>query len=52
MRFLLPIAIALLLVAVAAVSAYVVRRRARRRWATRSLSGGRKALILNLIERR
>lgn len=52
MRFLLPILVAVLLAAVAAVAVYAVRRRARRHWASRSISGGRKALILNLLERR
>jgi hypothetical protein len=38
-------------VAAAAVSYLVLRRRERRHWATRSISGGRKALVLNVFRR-
>jgi hypothetical protein len=39
------------LLAVAVVSVYAYRRRERRLWASRRLSGGRKALVLNLYDR-
>jgi hypothetical protein len=38
--------------AVAAAIALAVKLRERRLWAGRRISGGRKALVLNLIERR
>jgi hypothetical protein len=39
-------------VAVAAAIAFAVKRRERRLWAGRRISGGRKALVLNLLDRR
>jgi cytochrome c-type biogenesis protein CcmH/NrfF len=39
------------LVIAAAVVAFAARRRARQRWANRRISGGRKALVLNLFDR-
>jgi hypothetical protein len=39
------------LVAAAAVYVYVLRRRERRLWASRSIPGGRKALVLNVFTR-
>jgi hypothetical protein len=38
-------------VVVAAAVTYAYRRRERRLWESRRLSGGRKALVLNLIDR-
>ena len=38
-------------VAVAVVVYYALRRRERRQWASRSISGGRKALVLNVFHR-
>ena len=46
MRYLIPF-----VVVVSAAVTYVYRRRERRLWASRRLSGGRKALVLNLIDR-
>lgn len=46
LRYLIPF-----VVVVAAAVTYVYRRRERRLWASRRLSGGRKALVLNLIDR-
>jgi hypothetical protein len=43
---LLPV-VALIIAAVA----FAARRRARRRWTNRRISGGRKALVLNLFDR-
>jgi len=39
------------LVAAVAVYVYVLRRRERRLWASRSIPGGRKALVLNVFTR-
>lgn len=47
MRSLFP----LVLLAVAVVSVYAYRRRERRQWERRRISGGRKALVLNLYDR-
>jgi hypothetical protein len=47
-RSILPI----LLVAAAAVGVFAYKRRERRRWESRKLSGGRKALALWLADRR
>lgn len=47
MRSLLPV----VLLAVAAISVYAYRRRERRQWGRRRISGGRKALVLNLYDR-
>jgi hypothetical protein len=47
LRFFLPVA-----VAVAAVVAYALKRHERRQWESRKISGGRKALVLNLTDRR
>lgn len=41
-----------LVLAAAAVITLAVRRRERRLWAGRRISGGRKALVLNLVDRR
>jgi hypothetical protein len=38
--------------AVAAAVAFTLKRRERRLWAGRRISGGRKALVLNLLDRR
>jgi hypothetical protein len=38
--------------AVAALVTFAVKRRERRLWAARRISGGRKALVLNLLDRR
>jgi hypothetical protein len=38
--------------AAAAAVAFAVKRRERRLWEGRRISGGRKALVLNLIDRR
>ncbi len=46
MRYLIPV-----LAVLAAAATYVYRRHERRVWASRRLSGGRKALVLNLIDR-
>ncbi len=48
MLSLFPVAIAI----VTAVAYYALRRRERRQWASRSISGGRKALVLNVFDRR
>lgn len=48
MRSLFPVVV----LAIAAAAALIVKRRERRLWAGRRISGGRKALVLNLIERR
>jgi hypothetical protein len=48
LRSLFPIAV----LAVAATAAYLLRRRERRQWEERRISGGRKALVLNLLDRR
>jgi cytochrome c-type biogenesis protein CcmH/NrfF len=40
------------LVVLAATVTFVLKRRERRRWANRVISGGRKALVLNLVDRR
>ncbi len=47
MRYLFPVAV----VVVTAV-AYALKRRERREWESRKISGGRKALLLNLVDRR
>ena len=47
MRFFLPVA-----VAVTAAVTYALRRHQRRQWERRKISGGRKALLLNLVDRR
>ena len=39
------------LLAVAAVTFYAYRRRERRLWQSRRISGGRKALVLNIYDR-
>jgi hypothetical protein len=39
-------------VVVASVVAYALKRHERRRWESRKISGGRKALVLNLVDRR
>ena len=46
MRFFLPV------VVVVAVVTYVLKRHERRQWESRKISGGRKALVLNLVDRR
>jgi hypothetical protein len=46
LRLLIPV-----LIAAAAAATYAYRRRERRLWASRRLSGGRKALVLNLLDR-
>lgn len=48
MRSILPV----LLVAAAALGVYAYKRRERRIWASRRISGGRKALALWLADRR
>ncbi len=48
MRSILPV----LLVAAAAVGVYAYRRRERRLWEARRITGGRKALVLWLADRR
>jgi hypothetical protein len=40
-----------LVVVAAAVVTVLVKRRERRRWANRRLTGGRKALVLNIYQR-
>ena len=47
MRFFLPVA-----AAVVAAVAYALKRHERRQWESRKISGGRKALVLNLMDRR
>jgi hypothetical protein len=41
-----------LVLAVAAVITLAVKRRERRLWEARRISGGRKALVQNLVDRR
>ncbi len=41
-----------LVVVVTAAVAFVLKRRERRQWENRRISGGRKALVLNLVNRR
>jgi hypothetical protein len=50
-RLILP-ALLVLVAACAAALLLVLRRRGRRQRANRAISGGRKALVLNLTERR
>ncbi len=47
MRFFLPVAVVL-----AAAVTYALKRHERRQWESRKISGGRKALVLNLTDRR
>ncbi len=47
MRFLVPVA-----VVVATIVGYALKRRERQQWESRKISGGRKALVLNLVDRR
>jgi hypothetical protein len=47
LRLLLPV-----LVVVAAAVGLALKHRQRRQWERRKISGGRKALVLNLVERR
>ncbi len=47
MRSLIPV----VLVVIAIAIAFTYKRRERRLWASRRLSGGRKALALNLFDR-
>ncbi|HET8538836.1 MAG TPA: hypothetical protein VFL83_03075 [Anaeromyxobacter sp.] len=47
MRFLIPVAVVL-----AVAIGYALKLRERRQWERRKLSGGRKALVLNLLDRR
>ena len=47
MRFLFPVA-----VLVATVVTFALKRHERRQWESRKISGGRKALVLNLTDRR
>jgi hypothetical protein len=51
-RTVLPFLLVLVVASCAAAVLLVLRRRERRLRATRSISGGRKALVLNLTERR
>jgi hypothetical protein len=47
LRLLFPV-----VVVVATVLAYALKRRERQQWERRKISGGRKALVLNLLDRR
>ena len=47
MRVLFPV-----LVVVAAAIGFALKHHQRRQWERRKISGGRKALVLNLVERR
>ncbi len=49
MHTVLPV---LFFVVAPAASVYAYRRRERRAWAARQISGGRKSLVLNLWDRR